>query len=100
MCFKAYLIRIGYYNFSWHCIKDKIFFWYCILDKILRLDHCIELLNFCKGLKQANLLPSPSYLCDLEEKKLVNQLHWVFDSSKLSNIYIHPRGNLYYQVLI
>ena len=39
-----------------------------ILDKILWLHHSIELLNFCKGLEQANLLPSPPDLCDLERK--------------------------------
>ena len=38
-----------------------------ILDNILRLHHGIELFNFCKGLEQANLLPSPPDLCDLEK---------------------------------
>ena len=54
--FKADLVRIG---------RSKALFFFGILDKVLRLHHSVELLDFCKGLEQANLLPSPPDLCDL-----------------------------------
>ena len=63
--FKADPVRIG---------RIKALFFFGILDKVLRLHHSVELLDFCKGLEQANLLPSPPDLCDLGGK-LVNYLH-------------------------
>lgn len=75
-----------------------------ILDNILRLHHGVELFNFCKGLEQANLLPSPPDLCDLERKrKLVNHLNPMVNSKELGKkvfLEIHTRDNVFDQVLI